>query len=398
MKIPTLTATFICLIGFTSCDGDSGGVDPVSNLPRISISDFEAPEGDGDGVFIFDLGLSTSSNDQVSVEYTTREKTAGEDEDFEKTLGQVVFAPGENRARIEIKIVGDTLLEQDEKFEVVLSDPVNAELNDATGVGTIRNDDIYVVIPDEGYSTPDEYAGYDLVWSDEFDGTQIEADNWTHEIGTGNGGWGNNESQYYTDRVQNSYVDKGKLVIVAQEEEFEGSGYTSARMITRDKQEYLFGRIDVRAQLPEGQGIWPAIWMLGANITDIGWPACGEIDIMELVGHEPSTVHGTAHWGPRGQSWSFNQGRGKSISGEKFSDKFHVFTILWEPDKITWLLDDQEYFVLTKEVVNGDYPFNQPFFFILNIAVGGNWPGYPDNTTVFPQTMIVDYVRVFQLK
>jgi beta-glucanase (GH16 family) len=136
--------------------------------------------------------------------------------------------------------------------------------------------------------------------------------------------------------------------------------------------------------------------MLGDNIDIVGWPHCGEIDIMEMIGHEPSTVHGTAHWGPQGNSWSFNNGNDYKLSGEKFIDEYHVFSILWELDKITYFVDDVEYFTLTKQMVNGDYPFNAPFFFIFNVAVGGTWPGYPDETTQFPQRMVVDYVRVFE--
>ena len=138
--------------------------------------------------------------------------------------------------------------------------------------------------------------------------------------------------------------------------------------------------------------------MLGTNISSVGWPHCGEIDIMELVGHEPGTVHGTAHWGPQGQTWSYNKGTGTTLSSGKFSDEYHVFSIIWEPNSIKWLVDDNQYFQLTNSDVNGTYPFDAEFFFIFNIAVGGTWPGDPDGTTVFPQRMYVDYVRVFQKK
>ena len=164
-----------------------------------------------------------------------------------------------------------------------------------------------------------------------------------------------------------------------------------------DLQEFQFGRIDVSAKLPEGQGIWPAIWMLGHNFPTSGWPACGEIDIMELIGNEPSTVHGTAHWGT---SWNVHQYSGDEITlpeGQKFSDAFHLFSIIWTENSITWLMDDQPYYSIDNTQMNGQpYPFNNSFFFIMNIAVGGNWPGYPNSSTIFPQTMQVDYVRVFQ--
>ena len=244
-----------------------------------------------------------------------------------------------------------------------------------------------------GYPAADSYDGMTLVWSDEFDGTAINLDNWTYDLGAS--GWGNNEWQNYTNSSANSSVSDGYLTITARQEP--GGGYTSARMKSVDLQEFQFGRIDVRAKLPQGQGIWPAIWMLGANFDAAGWPACGEIDIMELVGHQPGTVHGTAHWGA---DWTQHQYQGGSISlpaGETFSDAFHLFSVVWSENQITWLMDDQPFYALNPSNMNGQpYPFNAPFFFILNIAVGGNWPGYPNATTSFPQTMVVDCIRVFQ--
>lgn len=250
-----------------------------------------------------------------------------------------------------------------------------------------------VEVTGDGYPAADGYAGMTLVWSDEFDGNSVNGSNWTYDLG--DSGWGNNEWQNYTNSTANSSVADGFLTITARQEP--GGGYTSARLKSVDLQEFQFGRIDVRAKLPQGQGIWPAIWMLGANFDAAGWPACGEIDIMELVGHEPGTVHGTAHWGA---AWDQHQYTGGSISlpaGETFSDAFHVFSVVWQADQITWLMDDEPFFTITPAQMNGQpYPFNAPFFFILNVAVGGNWPGYPDATTSFPQSMVVDCVRVFQ--
>ena len=242
------------------------------------------------------------------------------------------------------------------------------------------------------YQGADSYPNMELVWSDEFEGNNINTQNWTYDLGAS--GWGNNELQNYTSSTNNSYVSDGCLNIIAKEE---NGSYTSARLKSIDLQEFQYGRIDVSAKLPEGQGIWPAIWMLGHNFPSTGWPSCGEIDIMELIGNEPSTVHGTAHWG---SNWSGHQYSGDEISlpaGQKFSDAFHLFSIIWTENNITWLMDDQPYFSIDNLQMNGQpYPFNNSFFFIMNIAVGGNWPGYPNNTTIFPQSMKVDYVRVFQ--
>jgi beta-glucanase (GH16 family) len=256
------------------------------------------------------------------------------------------------------------------------------------------DDETYVIEKDaDGFITPDNYPEMSLVWSDEFDGSDINTANWTFELGDGCPdicGWGNNELQHYTDAADNARIVDGKLIIVAKEGG--GSNYTSARMITKDKQEFEYGRIDIRAKLPEGQGIWPAIWMLGENIDDVGWPKCGEIDIMELVGHLPKASHGTAHFDKGGHQYTGNS----YVNADKFSEEYHVFSIFWDQDFIKWYVDYNKFFELTAKNVGSTYPFNNPFFFIINIAVGGNWPGEPDETTIFPQEMQIDYVRVFQ--
>jgi len=176
-----------------------------------------------------------------------------------------------------------------------------------------------------------------------------------------------------------------------------GSQYTSARLKSIGLQEYQYGRIDVRAILPFGQGIWPAIWMLGANFPSAGWPACGEIDIMELIGSSPSSIHGTVHFGNSYPQHQYTGGSRYLSGGQTFADEFHVFSIDWDENGITWLLDDQPFYSVDNSVSgNQNYPFDNPFFFILNVAVGGQWPGYPNATTTFPQFMAVDYVRVYQ--
>jgi beta-glucanase (GH16 family) len=230
-----------------------------------------------------------------------------------------------------------------------------------------------------------------LIWQDEFEGDELDPNNWTHEIGNGVWGWGNNESQYYLEN--NTFTQDGHLVIEAREENYFGFDYTSSRIITKGKFDFQYGRVDIRAALPYGQGIWPALWMLGSSIDDEGWPACGEIDIMELLGQEPNRVYGTAHWSFNGQHTEFS-GNIQLPSGD-FNQRFHVFSIEWDENQIRWYMNDQQYHSL--DITPADRTeFQEKFFFIFNIAVGGNWPGYPDETTTFPQRMIVDYIRVFQ--
>jgi beta-glucanase (GH16 family) len=239
--------------------------------------------------------------------------------------------------------------------------------------------------------------GWHLVWSDEFkqpDGSAPDPTKWGYDVG-GNG-WGNNELEYYTSRTNNARIEGGKLVIEARQEGFGGKNITSARLLTKEKWSWTYGRIEARIQIPRGQGIWPAFWMLGTNIDSVPWPTCGEIDIMENIGKEPGTVHGTVH----GPGYSGGAGIGGPFTlpdSKVFADDFHLFAIEWKTNSIRWFVDGQPYFSVTPASLpkNTQWVFNQPKFIILNLAVGGGWPGYPDAKTAFPQRMIVDYVRVY---
>ena len=242
-----------------------------------------------------------------------------------------------------------------------------------------------------------------LVWSDEFDGPgKSLPDDTKWSFVTGGGGWGNNEIEYYTSRLQNAFLDgAGRLVIKALRENYTGPdhatrNYTSARLITKGKFSQKFGRVEARIKLPFGQGIWPAFWMLGDNIDTVGWPNCGEIDIMENIGREPSANHGSLH-GPGYSGGSPLSGVYTLPRGQRFSDAFHVFTIDWEPTVIRFYVDGNLYETRTPADLSAgkSWVFDHPFFILLNVAVGGNWPGSPDSTTVWPQTMLVDYVRVY---
>lgn len=250
-----------------------------------------------------------------------------------------------------------------------------------------------VPIPTTGSTSPNSYSGMSLVWEDDFSGSSLNTSNWSYETGRGQNGWGNNELQFY--RRENTALQDGNLIITAKKESFEGSNYTSSRLITLNKQQFRYGRIDIRAVMPRGQGLWPALWMLGTNITTVGWPLCGEIDIMEMIGGQgrENTVHGTVHWDNNGSRAQYG-GEKKLIAGT-LADEFHVYSIIWDPTSIRWLLDDKQYHVIDTTPAELD-EFRRQFFFIFNIAVGGNWPGSPDATTTFPQHLIVDYVRVFQ--
>jgi len=247
--------------------------------------------------------------------------------------------------------------------------------------------------PQPGFQGNESYPGYSLVWQDEFEGSEIDTTDWNYE--TGGGGWGNNEWQYY--RSRNAYLREGLLVIEAREENYGAKNYTSARLTTQDKFEFVYGRVDIRAALPTGQGLWPALWMLGENFAEVGWPSSGEIDIMEMLGHEDSRIYGTVHWSSNGNGAQYPLGgAGKKLTDdETYHNRYHVFSLLWSETQLEWLVDDQSF--LKFDITNAAdlAAFRKKFFLIFNVAVGGNWPGYPTAATQFPQFMMVDYVRVF---
>ena len=241
--------------------------------------------------------------------------------------------------------------------------------------------------------------GYTLVWSDEFDGDEINSSNWNYQTGDGTdyglpAGWGNGELQIYTTNEANANIgsDEGNSVLRITALEEGPDNYTSARLTTENKVSVRYGRVDVRARLPQGKGLWPAIWMLGDNIDQIDWPGCGEIDIMEVLGNLPEISYHTVHY-TDGDNRKGDEQAIFNLPSSNFSNEYHVFSLDWNPDEVIFLVDD---------VVVGQIPieddmkeFQRGHFFILNVAVGGFWPGFPDDTTPFPQTMYVDYVRVF---
>lgn len=248
-------------------------------------------------------------------------------------------------------------------------------------------------------SNPPVQRNYQLVWEDNFDGaagSSPDAARWGYDIGTGMDGWGNQELQYYTDRPENVALDgNGNLVITARSENFGGQPYTSARIKTEDIFDQQYGRFEARIKTPFGPGIWPAFWMLSDTCADLGWPTCGEIDIMELRGQEPGTLIGSVH-GPGYSGGGAISGK-YELEGGRFDADFHVFAIEWGEDFIEFYVDDILYQRLTPEAVPGEWVYDTEFYLILNVAVGGTFVGFPSpEGTRFPQTMTIDYVRVYQ--
>jgi len=243
----------------------------------------------------------------------------------------------------------------------------------------------------------EEELQWQLVWEDEFDGPAgklPDSTRWRFDIGTN---WGNDQLEYDTDRSENvSLTGGGHLAITAREESYLEQEYTSGRINTWGHFEHGYGRFEARIKLPVGQGIWPAFWLLGADFGTVGWPTCGEIDIMEYRGQEPSIIHGSLH-GP-GYSGGDALTLSYSLVGDRFDAGFHVFAVQWDTSRITWYVDDTPFLAVAPRDLppDTDWVFDHPFFIILNVAVGGNFVGSPDSTTTFPQTMLVDWVRVYR--
>lgn len=231
-------------------------------------------------------------------------------------------------------------------------------------------------------------GGYRLVWSDEFNGNSIDTSKWGYDIG-GNG-WGNNELQYYTSNWENAYVSGGLLHIRAIRGYYNGRDYTSARLLTKGKFDFQYGYVEARIALPRGNGIWPAFWMLGRNIDYVSWPACGEIDILEAVNTE-NKVYATCHWFSNGHAEYGKPSNNFDVT------QFHTYSLYWDRDFIRVAVDNrQHYEIYIKDGTGNTGAFHNRFFFILNIAVGGNWPGFNIDNNQFPTEMLVDYIRVYQ--
>ncbi len=311
------------------------------------------------------------------------------------------------RFRLDGRFIGDTVyVPNTGKWQKYTDAPITVKLT--RGVHTLDvyfdNEELnlnYIDIQ-KADSTDTDPSGWKLIWRDEFNGTSIDSSKW--ELAHNGKGGGNNELQYYTPRRKNAYVENGRLIIQALREQYSGSdgtrNYTSARLSTPNKGDFRYGKIEVRAKLPAGQGLWPAIWMLPTDWKYGGWAASGEIDIMEAInlqGAGGNKVYGTLHYGGK---WPDNTHKGKSYTpSTSVVNNFHTYSIEWEPNEIRWYVDGIHYQTQTdwwSAAAGYPAPFDQRFHIILNVAVGGNWPGSPNSSTRFPQTMEVDYVRVYE--
>lgn len=354
--------TLFSLLFFVSCSSGDGedSINEVVNPSNLSITanvlgkDNENLNGDGSGEVSFIISASNATSYKVLINNETLTLT-------QNTFSYIFTTPG-------IKT-----------YTVIVS-----AYNGLNFVSKTISVTVFVKAADNNLQ---------LVWQDEFnqDGSPNPS-NWGYDIGNGDNGWGNNESEYYTNRLDNAKVENGVLKITAQRENYQGYAFTSARILTAGKFEFTYGRIDVRAKLPGGSGTWPAIWLLGANIGSVGWPACGEIDIMEHVGNNlgqvSSALHTTSSYGA-----TINH---KSVSVSNETTEFHLYSMIWTVNSITFLLDDEVYYTYNPSPKNNqNWPFTSNQFIILNVAMGGNLGG-TINDSFQSSTMEIDYVRVYQ--
>jgi len=398
-KIAAVTLILAFSMNLFSCSKNPDVPEPIPvTVPEISVLDVSQPIAATNTTMQFYINSNKTTTNAVSVDYSIVDGTALSPKDFVATSGTLTIPAGKTQATIDIQIKGDptNLRQNNLQFTVQLSNPKSCTIKTASAKGTlITEDGTYLPTDNTGYTTPLTYPGYTLAWSDEFSGSNLDLNVWNQEIGNG-GGWGNNELEYYTNSPKNTLLSNGNLIIEARREAMSGFNYSSARLTTQNKKTFKFGRIDIRAKLPVSKGIWPALWMLGANITSVNWPACGEMDIMELVGTYPGRVSGTMHW-KKGDGSHGSKGSSYNLPSGDFSQQFHVFSVVWAQDITKWYVDDILCLTVTSDDAGAtNYPFNANQFFIFNVATGGDWPGPPDATTPFPQRMFVDYVRVFQ--
>lgn len=398
-KLATLALVIVFSFVSLCCNKEDKPDSPAPVVPAVKVENASVVRTTTNTTMHFTISLDKTTTVPVSVDYSLKDGSAVASKDYTTASGTINIPANQSNSEVSVQIKGDpTDTRQDNlEFTIELSNPKGCKIGSSSAKGTIiTQDGTNFTTDNTGLTTPLTYPGYTLVWQDEFSGTTLNEQTWNYEIGNGSGGWGNNELEYYTKSPKNVFVSNGNLIIEARKEAIGGFNYSSARLTTQNKKSFTYGRVDIRAKLPKGKGVWPALWMLGNNITSAGWPACGEIDIMEFLGHEITKTYGTLHYGASTATHGYKT-EAYTLSSSSFYDQFHVFSMEWKQDQVKLFVDNNLFFTLNKSDLGATpYPFNAPFFFIFNVAVGGNWPGSPDATTTFPQRMIVDYIRVFQ--
>lgn len=364
--------------------------------PQFIVSDTDIVEGSSDRIEL-EIEINGFHENSIIIPYRTQSVSADSTSDYGLVEGELVFSSSDSieTQNIFIDIIDDEFFEPLEHFELIFEVDTSIIANKRTALISILDNDIEFTDNEfEGYVTLKNKEDWKLIWSDEFSGTEINLDAWNIED---RGNWYNEELQYYT--PDNATVDQGLLTIVAKPEERNGHHYTSTRMQTKHKVHFTHGWIDIRAKLPYSKGLWPALWMLGENIDEVSWPKCGEIDIMELRGHKPNEISSTIHFKNKGGNHQFPSAKKKQLFSGDFSTEFHVFSMYWNKYRVDFYVDDIKYNTIFFSSLNfheDENPFLKEFYVLMNVAVGGVFGGDPNSTTVWPQKMDVDYVRIYQ--
>ena len=381
----------------------------ISGKPNYSIQLIQSPI-DLESLSIYRVSINAKSDSERKL--TLKVGATGEKGWKAYLMKEIELTTTFKDYEIEFTMYGES--DPSARFEIFFADdesPVDIKQVKMVKIGVsepvITMDDLLNRVKTE--TDEDKVENWELIWSDEFDNETLDLNKWTPEIGNGAEkgipGWGNGELQYYTDSPNNVFIENGMLIIRAQKEQKDftvnGQSYTtdftSARLVTENKFSVTYGKIEARMKVPSGQGFWPAFWMLGQNIGEVGWPACGEIDILEYIGSRPTEVNGTVH-GPISAGPGIHH---KFDMETDLSEDFHTYSIEWDEDEVEFYVDDILYHIVTKEEVElevgpEDWVYDHDFFLILNLAVGGTWPGAPNLETIFPSQLEVDYIRVYE--
>lgn len=374
-----------------------------SGLPVVQISDTTVNRANTATTCRFLVDLSAAASDTVTVNYSTSDGTATSGKDYTSQSGTLTFQPGKQELSVDIPILPLTSSNQQgttQDFYIQLSNPSNCTVGVKKTTVTIINAGTNSPADTSGFESPTSYPGYKLVWSDEFNESSLNTNKWTATTGS----QGGDQSTYLPANVS---VANGKLVMQAKHETYGSYNYTSSRVTTQDKFSFKYGRVDIRAKVPVGMGMWPALWMFSDNRPIINYAqktgvTVGEIDIAEILGKSPSRLYGTLHWSTSSSTYANLQGR-YDLSSGNFGDAYHVFSLIWDATNIQLLCDGNVYITIPHSsktnYKNGIDPFNaNSFYFIFTLGIGDgtNWAGAPDGTDTWPQKMSVDYIRVFQ--
>ncbi len=390
--ISFITAAVACAI-LTSCSSDSNSTGPTS-VPQDSA--IETPESSNSVTGSIESSSSVVANSSSSV--------APDDVPGVPNISSSSVIPGSSSSVIPSSSSSVIPSSSSSVIPSNSEGSCSSEASPTCNTTVAESSSSSIAAPND--TTGDTPADPAAFWSEDFQGDVLDLSTWSYEIGTGEWGWGNNEQQYYTDRTENVYVKDGYLHIRAALEtdaaaiadKFENRKYTSARIVTKGKFDFAYGTVEARIALPVGKGIWPAFWMLGANIDDASWPLCGEVDIIEAVNDE-NVVYGTHHWEHEGQHAEYGNST-KEYYGTSYPmdiTEFHIYKTVWNEKSIAMYVDDFKYQEIGIEDASGDMgTFHKNFFFILNVAVGGQWPGFDIDDTQFPNEMVVDYIRVYK--